>query len=182
MIQGQEEISVPVRPFYDNQIEQKLSFVACGGYHTLALASDNTVYSWGSNQFGQLGLALDEFDSFYTPKSILFFKEKIISYLSAGSHHSLALSIEGYSYTWGRNDYGQLGHGNAVSIKSDSKIPCPKIVENVLGIGIAQASCNYNNIFLGCADKLKNKPESDVFNVWKSKLKKHEERMQIEAT
>jgi alpha-tubulin suppressor-like RCC1 family protein len=121
---------------------------------------------------------LDEFESFYYPKEVLFFKEKIISYLDAGSYHSLALSIEGYPYIWGRNDRGQLGFGDSSSIKSDSKMPCPKLIDTVLGIGVAQASCNYNQTFLGCADKIKNKPDTSVFNVWKNKLKKHEEREQ----
>ena len=84
----------------------KVSFVACGGKHTLALASSNTVYSWGNNQYGQLGLALEEFESFSTPKEVFYFKEKIISWLGAGSYHSVALSIEGYGYAWGRNDKG----------------------------------------------------------------------------
>jgi len=61
-------------------------------------------------------------------------------------------------------------------------MPCPKLIDTVLGIGVAQASCNYNQTFLGCADKLKNKPDSSVFNIWKSKLKKHEERQQGTAS
>jgi alpha-tubulin suppressor-like RCC1 family protein len=99
-----------------------------------------------------------------------------VSWLGAGSYHSLALNIEGYGYVWGRNDRGQLGLGHSVPIKSDTKQPCPRIVEQVLGVGIAQACCNYNQTFICCADKLKTKPDSDVFNVWKAKLKKHEER------
>ena len=72
----------------------------------MALATDNTVYSWGSNSYGQLGLALDEFESSASPKEVFFFKEKIVSWLGAGSFHSAALSIEGYSYIWGRNQKG----------------------------------------------------------------------------
>jgi hypothetical protein len=34
--------------------------------------------------------------------------------------------------------------GNIIPIKIDSKVPCPKILESILGVGIAQASCNYN--------------------------------------
>jgi alpha-tubulin suppressor-like RCC1 family protein len=37
---------------------------------------------------------------------VFFFKEKIISWLAAGTHHSLALTIEGYGYIWGGNDFG----------------------------------------------------------------------------
>ena len=29
--------------------------VSAGGYHTLALKSDGTVWSWGLNSYGQLG-------------------------------------------------------------------------------------------------------------------------------
>lgn len=67
-------------------------------------------------------------------------------------------------------------------VKSDTKQPCPRIVDQVLGVGIAQAYCRYNQTFLCCADKLKNKPDSEVFNVWKAKLKKHEERAQVAAS
>jgi len=101
-----EVIAEPVQPFLENGISTKISYVACGGKHSLALANDNVVYSWGNNQYGQLGLALDEFESFHQPKEVLFFKEKIASFLGAGSYHSMALSIEGYAYIWGRNDRG----------------------------------------------------------------------------
>jgi alpha-tubulin suppressor-like RCC1 family protein len=96
-----EIVTYPICP-----LDMKVSFVASGGNHTLALASNNTVYGWGNNQYGQLGLALEEFESFSSPKEIFYFKEKIVSWLGAGSHHSIALSIEGYAYAWGRNDRG----------------------------------------------------------------------------
>ena len=32
--------------------EYKMILVACGGNHTLALTSDNSVYAWGSNAHG----------------------------------------------------------------------------------------------------------------------------------
>ena len=111
-----------------------------------------------------------------------YFKEKIVSWLAAGSNHSLALTIEGYAYLWGRNDQGQLGLSQQLAVRSDSRMACPKVVEAVLGVGVAQASCNYSQTFLGCAEKLKNKPDSDVFNAWKAKLKKHEERQQTVAS
>jgi len=61
-------------------------------------------------------------------------------------------------------------------------MPCPKLLESVLGVGVAQASCHYNQTFLGCGDKLKNRPDTQVFNIWKSKLKKHEDRQQTVAS
>ena len=133
-----------MQPLPINDINEKVTLVACGGKHTLALTSDNNVYAWGNNAYGQLGLSLDEFDSFDTPREVFYFKEKIVSWLSAGSNHSLALTIEGYAYVWGRNDQGQLGLNQVLPVRNDSKMTCPKIVDSVLGVGVAQASCNYN--------------------------------------
>ena len=35
------------------------------------------------------------------------------SFIAAGSSHSVALKSDGTLWTWGRNDYGQLGDGEA---------------------------------------------------------------------
>ena len=51
-------------------------------------------------------MGLDEFDSLCTPNEVFFFKEKVVCWLAAGSYHSIALTIEGYAYSWGRNDKG----------------------------------------------------------------------------
>ena len=150
--------------------------VASGGMHTLALTSDNRVFGFGCNKYGQLGLALDEYESFEDPRELYYFREKIVSWLAAGTHHSLALTIEGYAYVWGRNNLGQLGLGGELAARNDQKISVPRVVEGLLGVGIATASCHFTQTFLGCAEKIKNKPDTDVFMVWKNKLRKHEER------
>jgi alpha-tubulin suppressor-like RCC1 family protein len=98
---------------------------------------------------------------------VCYFREKILSWLGAGTYHSVALSIEGYAYSWGRNNRGQLGHGDAISTATESKLSCPRIIEQTLGIGVAQAFCNFNQTFFGMADKLSKKPDQQVFNVWK---------------
>lgn len=159
-----------------------MTLVASGGKHTLALTSENRVYAFGSNAHGQLGLGLDEYEAQDCPREVVYFREKIVSWLAAGSAHSVALSIEGYAYTWGRNALGPLGTGPAISDRSDERISCPKILDAVLGIGVAQACANYNQTFLGCAERLKNKPDTSVFTAWKAKLKKHEERQALLAS
>jgi alpha-tubulin suppressor-like RCC1 family protein len=35
-----------------------------------------------------------------------------VKQLAAGDNHSCVLTALGDIYTWGRGDYGQLGHGN----------------------------------------------------------------------
>jgi alpha-tubulin suppressor-like RCC1 family protein len=55
-----------------------------GYYHTLVLASNNCVYSFGSNQYGQLGLSLAYTDSVKEPKQIKYFQDKIITSIACG--------------------------------------------------------------------------------------------------
>ena len=102
----EQGVAVPVQPLGQNFVEQKVTLVASGGKHTLALTSENRVYAFGSNQYGQLGLGLDEFEAQDCPREVVYFREKIVSWLAAGSAHSIALSIEGYAYTWGKNLLG----------------------------------------------------------------------------
>jgi alpha-tubulin suppressor-like RCC1 family protein len=35
--------------------DQKVIMIAAGGYHSLAVCSDQSVYGWGEGTFGQLG-------------------------------------------------------------------------------------------------------------------------------
>ena len=42
--------------------------------------------------------------------------------LAAGSRHSLALTSDGRAYSWGCNDYGQLGHADLIPRSSPTVI------------------------------------------------------------
>lgn len=69
---------------------------------------------WGSNDYGQLGVSANNTITRKEPVKITAnFDEKIVS-LEAGFYHSLALSITGRIYTFGWNQYGQLGDGTNV--------------------------------------------------------------------
>jgi len=47
-----------------------------GAAHVLVLLSNGSLYSWGSNSLGELGLSLPIVDGIDTPKRISFFQEK----------------------------------------------------------------------------------------------------------
>ncbi|CDW78489.1 UNKNOWN [Stylonychia lemnae] len=163
----------PFQRLYD---QFRVNAVACGGYHTLFLTSDKSVYSLGSNQYGQLGLCLsDDNQSYRDPMKIKFFQDKIITAISCGSFHSIAVTIEGYAYSWGRNDQGQLGQGDHVSTKSESKQGLPKLIESILGRGIIGVNAKYNQSFFYSTDTNSAKGNDDLFQIWKQKFIKHEE-------
>lgn len=83
--------------------------VTAGGLHTLALSNEGIVWAWGDNQSGQLGDGTrGTMRSFPLPVEGL---SKVIS-IAAGSQFSVALKSDGTVWTWGDNEFGQLGNGS----------------------------------------------------------------------
>ena len=101
--------------------------IASGKNHTIALKSDGTVWTWGYNAYGQLGIGTTT--SMYVPTKVNI--DNVID-ISAGDHFSMALKADGTLWAWGYNDYGQLGQNNTVQ----STVPMQ--VMGVNGIGYLQ--------------------------------------------
>jgi alpha-tubulin suppressor-like RCC1 family protein len=83
------------------------SAVAAGGGHSLALKADGTLWSWGDNASGQLGIGSLVSQNLPVPVG----SDHDWSGLAAGALHSLALKKNGSLYSWGDNSSGQLGNG-----------------------------------------------------------------------
>jgi hypothetical protein len=93
-----------------SEFTEKISQFCCGGSHVLALSEFGTLYSWGVNGRGQLGLG---FISFFhpTPEIIPFdFGDKITT-IAAGYLKSMAFTRDGRIFVWGGSRLGTLGHG-----------------------------------------------------------------------
>ncbi|NTU69474.1 hypothetical protein HGB13_01410, partial [bacterium] len=84
------------------------SKVSAGGEFVLGLKSDGTVWSWGRNNYGQLGNNTTTNSNTPVQASGL----SNITDISAGDYHSLARKSDGTAWSWGRNDNGQLGINN----------------------------------------------------------------------
>ncbi|WP_445341749.1 RCC1 domain-containing protein [Bifidobacterium sp. ESL0827] len=95
----------------------KFTQISAGFVYSLAIGSDGNLYSWGNNQYGQLGngTADDITDNTIrhgTPSKVsLPTGVPKFTQVSAGNSHSLALDSDGNLYSWGVNFYGQLGMG-----------------------------------------------------------------------
>jgi alpha-tubulin suppressor-like RCC1 family protein len=82
--------------------------IAAGGYHSVALKSDGTVWTWGLNTYGQLGLGYTNgFRNMPTKITTLTGVTKI----AAGNIHTICLKSDGTVWTCGRNLSAQLGDG-----------------------------------------------------------------------
>lgn len=101
--------------------------VAGGNSHSLAIksdgagdgsADDGTVYTWGANNFGQLGYDPEPttpttFENSHTPVQVSGLTDVVA--VAGGTFHSLALKSDGTLWAWGNNDVGQLGNGESGS-------------------------------------------------------------------
>lgn len=79
--------------------------IAAGLNHSLALKADGTVWAWGYNGNGQLGLG--DTTRRLVPVQISTLSDVVA--ITAGGNHSLALKSDGTVYGWGANNVGQVG-------------------------------------------------------------------------
>jgi alpha-tubulin suppressor-like RCC1 family protein len=79
------------------------------GYHfVLGKTNSGEIYSWGDNEFGQLG------DGTYTDALIPTLMNGIpaVKTMAATESSAMAITTGGEIYVWGNNSSGQLGTGN----------------------------------------------------------------------
>lgn len=94
--------------------------VSAGGYQgaVTAVKQDGTLWSWGYNQNGQLGLG--NRTRYSSPKQVGALT--IWLQTSAGEYHTAAVTTAGTLWTWGRNANGQLGLGNTTNYSSPVQV------------------------------------------------------------
>jgi alpha-tubulin suppressor-like RCC1 family protein len=113
-----------------------MSFVACGEYHTCAVATSGDLYTWGdgTHNAGILGHGTDV--SHCIPKRVTGLLEglQVVS-ISCGSWHTALITSNGKLFTFGDGMLGVLGHGNRESVSY------PKEVELTSGHKPIKVAC-----------------------------------------
>jgi alpha-tubulin suppressor-like RCC1 family protein len=91
--------------------------IDAGGYHGAVLPSDGSLFTWGRNQYGQIGDG--SIDNKNAPVRI---REDIQwGGISTGGGHTAALKSDNALWDWGWNNNGQLGDGST----TDTHLPEP---------------------------------------------------------
>lgn len=98
--------------------EQEWVGVSSSGTHNLALKSDGTMWAWGQNLSGQLGIGSSRDANRRRVRSRTERAGPVPSVpgddwkqVAAGGSHSVALKKDGTLWSWGNNWSGQLGVG-----------------------------------------------------------------------
>jgi alpha-tubulin suppressor-like RCC1 family protein len=89
--------------------------VAAMNFHTAAIKTDGTLWSWGRNNYGQLG------DNTITHRSSPVQTVAGGTYwrqVAVGSYHTAAIKNDGTLWLWGYNGGGELGDNTVVSESS----------------------------------------------------------------
>ena len=82
--------------------------VSCGNEFTICVSEDGDVYSFGINEYGQIGLG--DCESSKVPQKVLSLKE--VDFCECGVNYTICKTFNDEIYVWGKNDFGQLGIGN----------------------------------------------------------------------
>jgi len=92
--------------------------VSCGYAHNLAIQSNGTLWTWGYNQFGQLGTS----DITNRGFPIQVGNLSTWTQISAGYNHSLGVQSDGTLWSWGYNSFGVLATSDITNRYSPVKV------------------------------------------------------------
>ena len=92
--------------------------VSAGYTFGVALKTNGTLWSWGWNQLGQLGVG----DITIRSSPVQIGAASYWTQISCGYAHVLALQNNGTLWTWGQNGQGQLGNSSTVNTSTPIQI------------------------------------------------------------
>uniref|UniRef100_A0A0P5J2E5 E3 ubiquitin-protein ligase HERC3 n=1 Tax=Daphnia magna TaxID=35525 RepID=A0A0P5J2E5_9CRUS len=126
----EEIITQPrISPF---ALADKIVQVGCGDNHTVLVMEDGKLYSFGSNDFGQLGHGRSRTRA----ELVDGLEAHNITQVACGAQHTLAQNEWGEIFAWGSNSSGQLGLNVEESI-----MPTPKMVKSLATKQVVQIAC-----------------------------------------
>ena len=135
--------AAPLNVTFDNKPVVRL---AAGAAHSLALTEDGSVYAWGSNAWGQLGVGNNTNASNVRGNVTLPIRVRSLAggvteqpwldtvvAIDAEDNYSLALRADGSVAVWGANNNGQMGKGTVDSAATRVQVMPGLILRGAMG-------------------------------------------------
>uniref|UniRef100_A0A8C2J4L7 Regulator of chromosome condensation (RCC1) and BTB (POZ) domain containing protein 1 n=2 Tax=Cyprinus carpio TaxID=7962 RepID=A0A8C2J4L7_CYPCA len=121
-----------------NLQNKRVTEVACGSHHSLALTHEGEVFAWGYNNCGQVGSGSTANQP--APRKVSnSLQNKVMVSIACGQTSSMAVADNGEVYAWGYNGNGQLGLGN----NGNQLTPCRLIA--LQGFCVVQIASGYSH-------------------------------------
>jgi alpha-tubulin suppressor-like RCC1 family protein len=137
--------SHPAPALVDLPLDGAVGFVqvAARAYQSFALRSDGTVFSWGDNTYGGLGLGPVKKQTVPVPIDGL---SHIVA-IGAGEHHAIALDQMGTVWAWGQNLDGELGtRPSSTLVRTPAQIPGLYGITSIAAGGFHNAALDLNGL------------------------------------
>lgn len=144
----------PTRRFHDARIEM----IAAGDCHAMALDTSAQLWTWGSNQYGQLchnkGLTgMNAFGQVICSRSaepvllsVETFKRSAVVSMDGGKQFTMVVTADGVLWACGYGKNGQLGTGRRENINIAWRVGDSKLFGKM---GVKMAVCgNYHSLIL----------------------------------
>ncbi|XP_057708198.1 RCC1 and BTB domain-containing protein 1 [Corythoichthys intestinalis] len=119
-----------------NLLNRKVTEVACGSHHSMALTEFGEVFAWGYNNCGQVGSGSTATQP-HPRRVSSCLQNKLVVTIVCGQTSSMAVVDNGEVYGWGYNGNGQLGVGN------NSNQLTPNRLTGLQGLCVQQIVCGY---------------------------------------
>jgi alpha-tubulin suppressor-like RCC1 family protein len=107
--------------------------IDAGAHHSIAVTVEGGMYTWGRGR--AIGHGGDHTTQRLVPKRVTGggIGEAVVVQVAAGDFHSMAKTVSGELYTWGKGADGQLGHGGKANLA------VPRFVGGIEGTVVGMA-------------------------------------------
>lgn len=110
-------IEEQARPIHIQGLE-RITQIACGVNHALALDITGNIWAWGCNDQYQFGRHLyGRYSDPLAPRQVRVCRDKA-KYIASGEHHSFAIDRDDNVWAWGANSFGEAGHAKTAGSNS----------------------------------------------------------------
>lgn len=197
--QSSKLLKIPVDSPTAKFLPLKVTSSKISKYHSAVLSSDHVgnLYLTGSSRCGRLGLASEDNHGLngvpsiqFTFCQVPFFSTKTVVDVALGHFHTVVLTSEGSVYSFGSNEYGQLGYSTPIHpISQYPEKHSPQIVseaslssgERIIGVAASKVhsvafSPNYMLIWGKNVGQMGFTPLETSYDVGKLSLKNRRRR------